>query len=354
MEVETPTASKQSPSLSRRSIMPSIYSDKETKRKNMKDQSPSFSPYARVLAIESQKDLSEEEKNDIWWQKSDYEEFRKATSKLVQTMTNENIHGWMGCKKEDSSLSLVVPLLPVASNDQQSPTKRQIPPKRTVDEQENHHHVSQKAKRETNGDEESPAMRWWERFGDLACFHESRRRQTEVTNSIKAVLEEQRRQKMFQTSDPMKTRVTYIQATTWARDWALALATANAADVLQNSTNTPKDYETIASSLFEAKEALSAALSKPKTPVSTAVNRLDANTSSQILFRQVRSREEVIQRRLARRIAASQGSSTSTDSTSTDNESESSKPTELALAKKAAGFGADICPSAAMTALLSS
>ena len=118
----------------------------------MKNQSPSFSPYARVLAIESQKDLSEEEKNDIWWQKSDYEEFRKATTKLVQTMMNENIHGWLGCHKGESSTSVVVvPLLPVMSNDQQlSSPKRQMPPKRTVDEQENHHHVSQKAKRETN------------------------------------------------------------------------------------------------------------------------------------------------------------------------------------------------------------
>ena len=158
---------------------------------------------------------------------------------------------------------------------------------------------------------------------------------------------------MFQTFDPTKTRITYIQATSWARDWALALATANAADVLRNSGSDTKEKESIASSLFAAKNALSAALSRPKAQIGTATNRLDANTSSQILFRQVRSREEVVQRRLARRLAASQGSTTSTDSKSNGNE-ELSKTTEVALAKKAAGFGTDICPKAAMTALLSS
>lgn len=350
MEVDCTCSSTSAgrPSPVRRSIFPSTYNDKVKKKKELRS---SFSPYARVLAIESQKDLTEEEKNDTWWQKSDYEEFRKAASKLVKSMLNENINGWLGLGDEPS-IPFQTPILNVTTIDKAISPKRQLPPKRLSEEQENIHHVSQKAKLEQN--DETQASTWWDRFGDVASFHESRRRQTQVKTAIRVVLDEQRRQRMFRTPDPAKLRLSYIQATTWARDWATALATANADEVSCNFfCTTTSRKNAIASALCTAKDALSAVLAEPTPKVGSAMNRLDANTSSQIRFRQVLSRQDVMQRRLARRFAASQLSAASDDSNSIGSEQES-KETELALAKKAAGFGANTSPKAAITALLTS
>ncbi len=343
-EMEVDCCTTESPS--RRSILPSTYLEKENKKKNLRS---SFSPYARVLAIESQKDLSEDEKNEIWWQKSDYEDFRKATSKLVKSMLNENIHGWLGLN-DDSAQALHPPPLHLISKDKGTSPKRQLPAKSMAEEQENLHHVSQKAKLDQC--DGARVCSWWDRYGELACFHESRSRQTHIKSAIRVVLDEQRRQRMFRMPDPMKIRLSYIQATSWARDWAHALAAATAEEVSGNFSTT-SDSGRAASSLFTAKEALSAVLAKTTIQVGTAMNRLDANTSSQVRFRQVLSRQEVMQRRLARRLASSQLSASPHDSNSSDNDQES-KRAELALAKKAAGFGANNSPKAGITALLTS
>jgi hypothetical protein len=329
----------------RRSILPSTYSIKETKKASLRT---SFSPYARVLSIESHRDLSDDDKNQIWWQKCDYESFRRTTSIVVRAMLNENGNGWLPPKGDDDANAKNISKPPPTQRDHNvSSPKRQLPSNSLAEEQENLRHVNQRAKTEQK--DIMQAHSWWNRFGDLACFHESRRRQTHAKNSIRVVLDEQSRQRMFNSRDPTKIRLSYIQSTAWARDWARALATATADEVNRNF-NDASCKETTISSLYAMKEALTTVVGKSESPDAAAMNRLDANTSSQIRFRQ--------------KVVGQQQQTKATPSlpkTLADNESPSTgsmvddetNHDDLALAKKAAGFGANSSLNAIVSPLTS-
>jgi hypothetical protein len=345
----------------RRSILPSTYNIKEKKKKSLRS---SFSPYARVLAIESHRDLSDDEKNLIWWQKCDYDTFRRTTSVVVRSMLNETTSGWLvaaaapkGGDQQDGSAntSTTVSKPPhIPRNRNPSPPKRQLPPNSLAEEQENLRHVKQRAKTEPKKDDVQ-AHSWWNRFGDLACFHESRRRQTHAKSSIRVVLDEQSRQRMFNSRDPTKIRLSYSQATAWARDWARALATATADEVNRNFNDASYKEATI-SALYAMKEALTSVVEKSASSDTTVMNRLDANTSSQIRFRQgsvgqqqnTKATPSLPNKQLV------DDSSSWTDSIIDDDDDDTSDfDCDLALAKKAVGFGANDSPNAVVSPLTS-
>jgi len=334
----------------RRSILPSTYNAKAEKKK--KSLRSSFSPFARVLTIESHKDFTEDERQNAWWQKSDYEDFRKSTSKLVRSMLNENITGWLGFKDEAALIekSKSGPLL--ESSKTSSLAKRELPPMSLSELQENLEHVNQKAK---TAQKDVQAQSWWDRFGDLASFCESRHRQRLARDAIRIVLDEQRRQRMFQSPDPNKIRLAYMESSAWTREWSLALAAVKADEVRGNLDGKGSDTNSI-SALYAMKVSLSTMTEKPTSPVggsTTTTIRLDANTASQIRYRQIVTRKQGNQKNTVAPVSPTASPpSPTTSPNDSDGMNDRDRKASLALAKKAAGYGANDSPNRAITPLL--
>jgi hypothetical protein len=166
-----------------------------------------FAPMARVVTLKSKHDMVPEEKSDVWWQKSDYEDFRKTGRIITKAMLEGGSELWLS-----------------------KTTKREtkVPDKNdTVNETGDH--VS------------SAGDKWWHRFGHtrrglehVVSFDEGRQRQLNVRTAIQSVLEEQARQKRYSREDPEKLRIVSLNHTTWARDLSLA-AGASDADAVKSS-----------------------------------------------------------------------------------------------------------------------
>jgi hypothetical protein len=304
---------------------------------------PSFSPFARVIAIESREDLSMEERISIWWQEDDYERFKTSTSKLVQTMLRESINGWLGMKDETAKARCVPPPPPstvAADNSLISSPKRQLA-FQAADETDTDvlGPANQKAKlADRNGVEERS---WWQRYGDLACFHESRKRQIHARNSIRIVLKEQRlQQRMTKPMDGSKIRSSYTEATRWAIDWAIALAAARAEEVSTDFDIGRCREKTIAS-LYVMKEKLTALSERPLTSLAPRISRVCA---SQIRHRQSAVRSLVTKEIGTQHLGPMVPGTTVTNSTFIRDQSSSEKVHTPSLAKEAAGFGVHSSP----------
>ena len=258
----------------------------EIEKLHRTDRKPAFSPYARVLTIESRNDLSKEDQVNIWWQDDDYEVFKKETATLVKSMLNENINGWLGMKDETANRA-VNPLLLALVRSQDNSPKRHLPFK-ALDESdiEELGPAYQKAKLADKADVE--AVSWWHRYGDLACFHEAQRRQIHAKRSIRIVLNEQRRQRMTNYHDCAKIRSSYRDANNWAVRWATALASARAEEVSRELYGRILREETIAS-LYAMKEALTALCDNPEgdSVQFQPQHAITSVCSSQIRYRQI-------------------------------------------------------------------
>jgi len=192
----------------RRSLFPQY----DATPKISKNMNVSFSPMARVVSVKSKNDMTNDEKGDIWWQKSDYEEFRKTGRMITRAMLQGGSEIWLA-----SNRSWQMPNGSKASTLQHALS------------------LSEKSKLFHRGDlnakaeYESARDKWWHKFGHsrrglehIASIDEGRQRQANVRAAIRAVVQEQRRQKVFQREDADKLRMVSIQYTSWARDLAIA------------------------------------------------------------------------------------------------------------------------------------
>ena len=171
--------------------------------------------------------------------------------------------------------------------------------------------------------------KWWHKFGHsrrglehVVSVQEGRERQINVRTAIRAVLEEQARQKMYHREDAEKLRVVALNYTSWARDLALAAGSSDADAVQTEFASDRKSREFYLLKLARTNSAKSnvsghhvpgfmqpslrvattpsAAISKG--PRLTQPHLLDANTAAQISFRRrkvspavvVESREVVV------------------------------------------------------------
>jgi hypothetical protein len=50
---------------------------------------------ARVMTVKSQKDMENSEKAEVWWQKSDYEQFRKTGRMITKAMLEGGSEIWL-------------------------------------------------------------------------------------------------------------------------------------------------------------------------------------------------------------------------------------------------------------------
>lgn len=269
----------------RRSLFPSY----ETSSKPKKNLNIDFSPMARVLTVKSHKDMDEKEKGEIWWQRSDYEEFRKTGRMITKAMLEGGSEIWLATnqswqlpnKDKQSTLTNAVSLA-----EQHAKFKKGD--------------ISAKTRYEETRD------KWWHKFGHsrrglehIASIDEGRQRQNNVKNALRAVVEEQRRQKLFHREDPEKLRMVCIQHTSWARDLALASGASDADAVKVNfddESRKSREFYLLKFSrsnqmrVHSTEKASVPAFMKPALAIQAQAGLLDANTVPQIRYRQTQNR----------------------------------------------------------------
>jgi hypothetical protein len=266
----TSPRSKEAPG-QRRSLFATTYEKKPSPKK----QNARFAPMARVVTIKSCNEMTFLEKSSIWWQKSDYNSFKKAGRLIAKAMMEGGSEIWL-TNPTTSKLQRT------HNNDGNTPRS---------------YHLSDRSElRQEPGDEssqESFGYKWWCRFGHsrrglehIASMDEGRQRQAKVKEAVRAVLDEQRRQRLYDREDPEKLRKVTLQHTLWARDLALAAGAADAESVRSNFSEGAKSREFYLqkqASVSPGKSRVVPAFMDPASPSP----KLDANTSSQIRFRTV-------------------------------------------------------------------
>jgi hypothetical protein len=267
----------------RRSLFPTYENKAESSKKDLHT---SFAPLARVVTIKSLKDMDDQEKSRVWWQKPDYEEFRRTGRMITKAMLEGGSEIWLATNQ-----SWQMPNQGKAQTLQHAYS--------LADRQAAFQKGDLKAKQEY----EDTRDKWWHKFGHsrrglehIASIDEGRQRQANVKTSIRAVLEEQRRQKVFHREDPEKLRMVSIQNTSWARDLALAAGASDADAVNKNfNDESRRSREFYLLKFSRANQTnnvpstvkkIVPAFMKPMMTMQIQPNLLDANTTSQIRYRQ--------------------------------------------------------------------
>mmetsp|Transcript_5896 Transcript_5896/g.14507 ORF Transcript_5896/g.14507 Transcript_5896/m.14507 type:complete len:836 (-) Transcript_5896:1205-3712(-) len=270
----------------RRSLFPTY----ERKEREKKDLHTAFSPMARVVTIKSLKDMTEGEKADIWWQKSNYEEFRKTGRMIAKAMLEGGSEIWLATNQS-----------------WQTPNQGKAATLKSASTLAERHAAFKKGDRKAKIEYEDTRDKWWHKFGHsrrglehIASIDEGRQRQANVKASIKSVLDEQRRQKVFHREDADKLRMVSVNNTSWARDLALASGASDADAVSKNfddESRRSREFYLLKFSRANmlnqkskapkpAPEKVIPAFMQPMMAMQIPANRLDAHTTSQIRFRQ--------------------------------------------------------------------
>jgi hypothetical protein len=298
----------------RRSLFPS-YEEKKPRSSN----SVTFSPMARVVTVKSRNDMTLEEKSDVWWQKSDYEDFRKTGRIITRAMLEGGGEIWL--------------------------TGGSSPPA-----------TSKKKKSDDSSESAETGDKWWHKFGHsrrglehVVSIEEGRQRQMNVKTAIRAVLDEQARQKMYKREDAEKLRHVALHHTMWARDLALASGASDADAVDQSFSEGRKSREFFLLKMSRNKApagsvkldpknvplfmqpALHSRPSSARIGTQIATHHLDAHTASQIQFRRQKLQPDPTQ-------SLPELELESQEQVHDPNPDETNK---ASLAQKAAGFSAD-------------
>jgi hypothetical protein len=260
----------------RRSLFPQ-YETNSTMKKNL---SVRFASMARVVTVKSKNDMSEYEKGDVWWQKSDYEEFRKTGRMITRAMLEGGSEVWLA-----SNQSWLQP------NQSRASTLKSA---YNLSGRQHAMNKGQKAAYEEARD------KWWHKFGHsrrglehIASIDEGRQRQQNVRTAIRAVIDEQRRQKVFHREDAEKLRMASISLSAWARDLSMAAGASDADAVRANfDEEDRKSREFYLLKFARANTTGGTSTKGANVPafmqpiLALTHNRYDANTVSQIRFRQ--------------------------------------------------------------------
>lgn len=315
----------------RRSLFPS-YEDRG--KSTVSNKQVSFTPMARVVTVKSKNDMTDDEKADVWWRRSDYEDFRRTGRIITRAMLEGGSEIWL------------------AGNPNNNKNKANL--SETV--------------HETGDIVSATGDKWWHKFGHsrrglehVVSIEEGRQRQANVKNAIRVVLEEQSRQKMYKREDPEKLRNVALRHTSWARDLALAAGASDADAVECSFAEDRRSREFFLLKLSRTSPIASHKMGRhvpefmqpafgPR-PQSTSATRnnmlpsqhLDANTAAQIKFRRHKNAGE---KKDSSSSSVVETSEPLHDSTVSDSKSKDS------LKHQAAGFSAE-GGSADMAAVLS-
>lgn len=244
---------KDVPAPPRRSIFPpSCTTTKKTKAasRNLKTQ---FSPYARCVKVESHKDLSDADRAALWWTKADYADFARVSRLITKAMIEGGSEVWLQGygqltkRQQTHQTSNTNDTSPVATKGQSCEDTKDSSTMITVTVSPNSTSNPQDAAKQFHETRD----RWWHRFGHsrrglehLASIGEGRQRHQNVRASIRAVLQEQERARLFgrpyASADPTKIRAIYLQHTQWARALSRAAGQADAHAVQTNFCDTQR------------------------------------------------------------------------------------------------------------------
>lgn len=221
-------------------------SPRKTTNTNNNGQEPErkvgFIPMARVLTIPSRKDIPLSQKAQVWWQRSDYDDFKKTgriISKAMECGGSEiwltSTNAWGKARASHSS----------KEEEEKSSKEQLVGVENDVDSEyvkalEKYTKRSTKSNNGNNSNDNSTSNnsdfgnKWWCKFGHsrrglehIVSSSEGKARQQSVLLAIEMILEEQKRQRVTRTKDPNKLRNVALQYTSWARDLALAAGAAD-------------------------------------------------------------------------------------------------------------------------------
>lgn len=279
--LETKTAPK------RRSLFPQY----ETSNKMKKNLTSRFASMARVVTVKSKNEMSEKEKSDVWWQKSDYEEFRKTGRMITRAMLEGGSEIWLA-----SNQSWILP------NHSRASTLKSAYTLSGGRQKTKTMNKDQKAAYEDARD------KWWHKFGHsrrglehIASIDEGRQRQQNVRTAIRAVIDEQKRQKVFHREDCEKLRMASISLSAWARDLSMAAGASDADAVRANFDEDGRKSREFYLLKFARANSTGSGTATNNTKggssnknvpafmqpiLALTHNRFDANTVSQIRFRE--------------------------------------------------------------------
>lgn len=291
----------------RRSLFPSY----EDKGKPRTTNSVVFSPMARVITVKSKNDMADEEKADVWWQRSDYEDFRKTGRIITRAMMEGGSEIWLATDKKRAHLP----------------------------------------------DESAASDKWWHKFGHsrrglehVVSIDEGRQRQITVKTAIRAVIEEQSRQKMYKREDPERLRAVALHHTSWARDLALASGSSDE-DAVESSFATGRRSREFFLLKMSRNKPTNGVKSGQRVPpfmqpathqnvassgianTSIVQQHLDAHTAAQIQFRRQKNNVDTV-------VATQQPENDEESVTDVHDPGPDDKSKE-SMAQKAAGFSAD-------------
>ena len=317
-------------------------SDTSTHTSETPSKNVTFSQMARITTIEARKDMTFMERSKIWWQRSDYHDFKKTGRIIAKAMLEGGSEIWLQTSDAWGA--------------------KQHANKNTV---MSHSDEYRRALREYSGsdhelDDESDSAinedKWWCKFGHsrrglehVVTVEEGRQRQKNVNMSITSVIDEQRRQRMTRTKDTKKLSQVYASYTHWARDLAIASGSADAHAV---SSNFNQDYKNRSYFLRQRKEPHSSKKDSLNEPSLLAI--LDANTPTNIILRQQQhaTKEHTSSKASKPTNKIIDTGSISKKETAVENDTSEDRnssmtaihdplPPQKSIAKKAAGFSAD-------------
>lgn len=227
---EKEAAASSSPS-GKRHLFPS-YEPRKSQGNVVDVKKINFNPMARVLSIPSRKDIPIHHKAQVWWQKCDYDEFKKTGRIISKAMECGGSEIWLASSN--------------AWGDRAAKQARSS----NVEEEESDEYNKALSKYIINDKghaENSVSNKWWCKFGHsrrglehVASSSEGKARQSSVLLATRMVMEEQKRQRASRMKDPNKLRNVALQYTSWARDLALAAGTADAEAVMSGFDPTAK------------------------------------------------------------------------------------------------------------------
>mmetsp|Transcript_6474 Transcript_6474/g.9839 ORF Transcript_6474/g.9839 Transcript_6474/m.9839 type:complete len:407 (+) Transcript_6474:325-1545(+) len=231
----------------RRSILPSYEISSPSKDENDMDNNQagddtkqernkhrvSFSPMARVVNVTARSEMSFFSRSLIWWQRNDYDDFKKTGRIIAKAMLCGGSEIWLQTSNawgKKQGHSNVATNIQGGNNNDKAVQHMESLKKYGVTDND----INNEEKDEDMG------SKWWCKFGHsrrglehIVSIEEGRQRQRFVNIAIQAVLDEQRRQRVTR-KDPNKIAAVSMQYTSWARDLATAAGTADAEAVKSN------------------------------------------------------------------------------------------------------------------------
>ena len=208
-----------------------------------KERKIAFIPMARVLTIPSRKDIPLSQKAQVWWQRSDYDDFKKTGRIISKAMECGGSEVWLtstnawgkGQQSRDAA----------KQQSKKEEDKNELLVGKETDTDSEYvkaleKYTKRNTKKDNNNDNNSSSNnsdfgnKWWCKFGHsrrglehIVSSSEGKARQQSVLLAIEMILEEQKRQRVTRTKDPNKLRNVAMQYTSWARDLALAAGAAD-------------------------------------------------------------------------------------------------------------------------------